>query len=105
MMQLWGYPVVVAYDGVAALELCDSFDPRVVVLDLGMPGMSGFRLARLLRERASGELLLIAVTGHDVDEIRSLAADAGIAHFLVKPANPVELQQLLAIVTASPESS
>jgi DNA-binding response OmpR family regulator len=101
MMQLWGYPVVVAYDGLAALELCDTFDPRVVVLDLGMPGFSGFRLARLLKERAGNGMLLIAVTGHDVDEIRSLAADAGIAHFLVKPANPDELQTLLASVTAS----
>jgi signal transduction histidine kinase/ActR/RegA family two-component response regulator len=96
MLELFGHRAHLAYDGPTALELFDSASPHVALLDIGMPEMNGYELARALRARApAGELLLVAVTGWGTNADRERARRAGFDHHFVKPANPQELQALL----------
>ncbi len=97
LIQLWGHGVRIAHDGPTALERAPEFRPEVVLLDIGLPGMDGFEVARRLREmpelRGS---LLVAITGFGQPEDRRRTEQAGFARHLVKPMNPQELQSLLA---------
>jgi CheY-like chemotaxis protein len=93
LLRLWGYDVCVAYSGPAA----DSWRPDVVLLDVGMPGRE---VARRLRERAgSRHTLLVAITGHDEADALRRSQTAGFDYHLVKPADPIQLQKLLATRT------
>jgi PAS domain S-box-containing protein len=85
-----------AFDGMSGLKEAEVFDPHVFVLDLGMPGMSGFDLARQLRAQPRfHEAILIAVTGWDKeDDIRESRA-AGFDHHLAKPVDVMALQELV----------
>lgn len=93
-----GYEVETAEDGSTALEMARRFSPHALLSDLGLTGaMTGFGLARALRkEKAIPQPYLIAVTGHDDQEHRQRASEAGFQHYLVKPA---DLQELLAILS------
>src|SRR5947209_15585154 len=85
LVKIWGHDVWQAYDGAAALESAAANGPDVVFLDIGMPTMDGFRLARALRHRAAlADTLLIAVTGY-ADRAHRLLADGVIDQYLVKP--------------------
>lgn len=86
-----GYETAVAYDGPCALEEAARFGPDVAVLDIGLPVMDGYELARRLRARHAA-LRLIALTGYGQERDRRLALEAGFAEHLVKP---VELPALL----------
>ena len=101
LCRLAGHEVEVAHDGLAAIEKAKIFHPEVVVLDIGLPGMDGLETCRQLR--GMGELprpFVIAVTGWgqsaDYDRTRA----AGFDHHLVKPVEP---QQFLAMLSASPQ--
>ena len=97
LLGLVGAQVEVAYDGVQALQVAEAFHPRVAVLDLGMPGMSGLDLARRLRERDNdGDCLLIALTGWGQASDRELTRAAGFSHHLTKPVDFEAMQALLA---------
>jgi signal transduction histidine kinase/DNA-binding response OmpR family regulator len=90
------HEVAVSHDGAAALREAEAFRPEVVLLDIGLPGMSGYEVARRLRQLPGLEgVLLVALTGYGQDEDRQRSRDAGIDHHLVKPADPQALQQLL----------
>ena len=92
-----GHEVRSAHDGPAALRTAESFRPEVVVLDIGLPRMDGYEVARRLRERAGPRTpLLVALTGYGQEEDRRRAREAGFDAHLVKPADPEELQRLLA---------
>jgi PAS domain S-box-containing protein len=81
-----GHEPAVAHDGLAALELATSFQPHVAVLDIGLPVMDGYELARKLRAQPGSETLrLIAVTGYGQDSDRARAREAGFDHHLIKP--------------------
>ncbi|MBV8759377.1 MAG: response regulator, partial [Deltaproteobacteria bacterium] len=81
-----GHEPVVAHDGPGALEAIETFVPEVAVLDIGLPVMDGYELARRLRERLGPEKLrLIAMTGYGQDSDKQRAAEAGFDHHLVKP--------------------
>jgi CheY-like chemotaxis protein/two-component sensor histidine kinase len=96
LLELLGHDVVVAHGGAQALKIVATRPPQVAVLDIGMPGMDGYELARRLRERfPTHELLLVAVTGWGKYEDRRRAREAGFDHHLVKPAKPSELQQAI----------
>ena len=99
-MQLEGYEVKTAATGEEALALYQSFQPQVVLLDLGLRGgMDGYEVARRLREQPGGQnLLLIAVTGYSHEEARAGSRAAGFDHHLVKPIDSDELAALLAEV-------
>ncbi len=95
-MQFYGYRTVVAFSGAAALEAIGGSPLQVAILDLGMPGMSGVELAQRLREtRASGDLLLIALTGWGEHEAGEASKSAGFDGYFVKPADPATLSALI----------
>ena len=83
--------------GREALEIVAEFAPAVVLLDIGMPGMDGYEVARRIRAQGMPERpTLIALTGWGQDDDRRRAREAGFDHHLVKPANFRALQALLA---------
>ncbi len=97
MLRLDGHEVRVAHDGPAALEAASAFRPEVVLLDIGLPRMSGHEVAaRLLRQPHAGRRLLVAMTGYGQDEDRRRSHEAGFDHHLVKPVDPQTLRDLLA---------
>jgi signal transduction histidine kinase len=91
-----GHEAAVAYDGGAALELARSFQPDIAVLDIGLPVMDGYELARRMREQLGPKgLRLIAVTGYGQETDRARGREAGFDHHLVKPIALEALEPLL----------
>jgi signal transduction histidine kinase/ActR/RegA family two-component response regulator len=89
LLRFEGHEVRIAHDGPSALDLADEFRPNVAVLDIGLPRLDGYGLARKLRARPYGRgLLLIAVTGYGQPEDQIRAREAGFDIHLVKPLNP-----------------
>ena len=92
-LRLEGHEVKAVHDGLQALASLKVFDPHVVVLDIGLPGLDGYAVARQLRERGdTSHVLLIALTGYGQKEDRARAAAAGFDYHFVKPADPREIQ-------------
>ena len=89
-----GYEVIVAHNGPIALNLAREKEPDVALLDIGLPVMDGWELARRLRERV-GHLHFVAVTARDQDSDRRASAEAGFAEHLVKPIDLGQLQRLV----------
>jgi two-component system CheB/CheR fusion protein len=88
VMSRAGFEVVCAIDGYEALELFDDFQPAVAVVDIGLPGMNGYELARGLRKRPGGDsVFLIAVTGYGMTCDRAESKASGFDRHLVKPVN------------------
>jgi CheY-like chemotaxis protein/anti-sigma regulatory factor (Ser/Thr protein kinase) len=101
LLQLIGADVRVVYDGEAALAAFGAFRPSVVLLDLGMPGMDGYEVARRLRaEPGATDTTLVALTGWGEPSDRERTRDAGIHHHLVKPVDLNGIQRLLASLSA-----
>ncbi len=97
LLEMEGFEVRVAGEGRAALAIAREFRPDAVLLDIGLPGMSGFEVAGHLREEpATREALLVALTGYGEAESRSRSAQAGFDVHLVKPADVEALLSLLA---------
>lgn len=97
-----GYSVEVAYDGIDALQKAHSQQPRLVILDIGLPSMDGYEVARCLRrDCATEKSVLIALTGWGTDADRQLAADAGFDRHFVKPIVFSELLHTVRETTAS----
>jgi signal transduction histidine kinase/DNA-binding response OmpR family regulator len=100
LLGLIGADVRVAHDGPAALAAFAAFAPEVVLLDIGMPGMDGYEVARRLRALdPARDTSIVALTGWGQSEDRRLAREAGFDHHLVKPAN---VDALRAILGAAP---
>src|SRR5687768_11918143 len=98
LLRMLGTEVALAHSGQAALDLIDGFKPDVVLLDIGMPGMDGYEVARRIRANpANRDIQLIALTGWGQDEDRQRSAAAGFNHHLVKPADVDKLRQLLSV--------
>jgi signal transduction histidine kinase len=92
-LRLEGHEVKAVHDGLQALASLKVFDPHVVVLDIGLPGIDGYAVARQLRERGdTNHVLLIALTGYGQKEDRARAASAGFDYHFVKPADPRDIQ-------------
>ena len=105
LLRIWGHEVVVAHDGLEALEKARTYWPEVVLLDIGLPKLDGYQVARRLREELGLDgVLLVAMTGYGQAEDRRRSREAGIHHHYVKPVEPAVLRNLLAGV-ASPVSS
>ena len=97
LAQAWGHQTRVAHEGLRALEIASEFRPDVVLLDLGLPGMTGLELAeRLRQEPGLEETFLVALTGYGAEEDRRRTSEVGFDAHLVKPADLGELQNLLA---------
>jgi two-component system CheB/CheR fusion protein len=97
LLKIHGHAVQVAYSGAAALEAVGTFRPEVVLLDIGMPGLSGYEVAGRLRDRAeSSAALVVAVSGYGQDLDRERTRAAGFDAHLVKPVSYQEVSELLA---------
>jgi PAS domain S-box-containing protein len=95
LLQIWGHDVHVASDGPTALAQAEVHRPDVVLLDIGLPGMSGFEVARRVREiPRMADAVLIAMTGYGQDEDRRRSRAAGFAVHLVKPVAPDALRRV-----------
>jgi PAS domain S-box-containing protein len=105
LLRCLGAEVVTVHDGPAALEAIRTAKPSAAVLDIGMPGMDGYEVARRARAGPQGEeIKLIALTGWGNDEDRRRSREAGIDHHLVKPVDLHALEELLAARTAEPRA-
>lgn len=106
MMELSGYQTRVALDGPGGLQAAREFRPDVIFLDLGMPGMDGFAVARALAADASlSRCAVVAVTGWGSTEDKRKTREAGFRFHVTKPVKKPALDQLLALVAAELESS
>ncbi len=98
VLESLGVQVQVAHDGNAGLEAFTSFSPHILLLDLGMPGMDGFEVARRVRQRVDGnDVKLVALTGWGQTKDREETSAAGFDHHLVKPVDMAVLQALLGM--------
>jgi signal transduction histidine kinase len=96
LLRLSGHEVQVSYDGESALRLSSAMLPDVILLDLGMPGMSGYEVARRLRRSAAAKLpRIIALSGYGADADRLESRRAGFDHHLTKPVLLEALQSLI----------
>lgn len=99
LVELWGHEARIAVDGESALVAFRRFEPRVVLADIGLPGLDGYELARRLRRLdrgAAGRCVLVALTGYGQPRDRDRAFEAGFDHHLTKPVDPGRLEELLA---------
>jgi two-component system CheB/CheR fusion protein len=97
LMRMQGFAVDIALEGTAALASAETRPPAVVLLDLGLPGLDGYEVARRLRQLPGLEgALLVALSGYGRDEDRRRGREAGIDHHLVKPVELRELEKVLA---------
>ncbi len=97
ILRLMGHEVQVAYDGPEALAMVERDAPDVVLLDIGLPTMSGYEVARRIRGRPGGrDLCLVAQTGWGQPQDKKRSAEAGFDHHLVKPVDSAVLSKLLS---------
>jgi signal transduction histidine kinase/CheY-like chemotaxis protein len=102
LLEHWGHHVRTSHDGPAGLEAARHDRPEVVLLDIGLPGMNGYEVARQLRQEFGSAIRLVAMTGYGQDEDRQRAFEAGFDAHLVKPADPATLQAMLANPSIAP---
>jgi len=96
LLALHGHVIRTAYDGIHALAEADAFRPEVVLLDIGLPRMDGYEVARAIRGRDwGGRTLLVAVTGWGLEDDRERARQAGFDHHLTKPTTWNALENVL----------
>jgi PAS domain S-box-containing protein len=97
LLEMRGHEVRTAQDGPEALAVLGGFRPQLILLDLGLPGMSGYEVARRVRESAALRgVTLAALTGWGQEEDRRRTREAGFDHHLVKPVDPAALERILA---------
>ncbi len=97
LLEMLGHDVRVMYDGASALDAAAQFRPEVVILDIGLPDVDGYQVARALRAQpATAGALLIALTGYGQDSDRQRTRAAGFDHHLVKPASLDDVERAIA---------
>jgi CheY-like chemotaxis protein len=100
LLQASGCEVSVAFNGPEALELLETAHPEIVLLDIGMPGMDGYDVARRIRATPAGqEIFLVALTGWGQVEDKRRAAEAGFNEHVTKPLDPTLLGPLLSMAS------
>ena len=97
LLRASGHDVFTANDGLLAVQVANEQHPDVVLLDIGLPGLNGYDVAKRIRKQKGGdEIVLIALTGYGQDTDRELSAQAGFNHHLVKPARLDQVKEILA---------
>ncbi len=97
LLRLKGNDIRTAHDGVEALEVAEEFHPEIVLLDIGLPKLNGYDVARRIRQQPWGQdVLLVALTGWGNDQDRRLSQEAGFNFHTVKPVDLPALEELLA---------
>ena len=96
LLQLKGNDIRTAHDGLEALEVAEMFHPELVLLDIGLPKLNGYEVARRIRQQAWGrDMILVALTGWGQDEDRLRSQEAGFNFHILKPVELAELMKLL----------
>ena len=95
LLGVMGYEVRTAYDGPEAIEAADDFQPSVALLDIGLPKLSGYDIARHVRRLRGHGVLLVAITGWGQESDRLRAVEAGFDHHFTKPADFGKLLELI----------
>jgi PAS domain S-box-containing protein len=97
LLSMWGHEVRTLHDGPSVLTATESFQPELILLDIGLPGMSGYDVARELRQRpACKGIILAAMTGYGQDKDRNKSQEAGFDYHLTKPIDPNLLEAFVA---------
>jgi CheY-like chemotaxis protein len=103
LLGMSGHEVRVAFDGPAGLALAQEYAPDIMLIDIGLPGMDGYEVARRVREQEQGRrALLIAATGYGQSEDRACSSSAGFDHHFVKP---LALDALINLIGSAPISA
>jgi len=102
LLRIGGHEAVAAYDGLEAVNAAAAFRPEVILLDIGLPKLNGFEVARRIRQREGDACpVLVALTGWGQDSDRKASREAGFDAHLVKPVDDATLTKLLANLGAS----
>jgi PAS domain S-box-containing protein len=97
LLRLMGNDIRIAHDGLEAVELAETFHPELVLLDIGLPKLNGYEVARRIRQQPEGrDVILVALTGWGQEEDRRRSQEAGFNFHIVKPVELVALEKLLA---------
>ncbi len=97
LLKASGHDVCKAHDGISAVQAASDYRPDVVLLDIGLPGLNGYEVAKRIRQiPILKDVVLVALTGYGQDTDRQLSAQAGFNHHLVKPARLEQLQKILS---------
>jgi CheY-like chemotaxis protein len=100
LLKASGHDVRTAHDGPTSLEAARDYRPDVVLLDIGLPGLNGFEVAKRMRQQPTLQnIVLVAMTGYGQEADRQRSHEAGFDHHLVKPAEFKELQRILTSVS------
>ena len=100
LLEMTGHDTRQAHDGPAAVQAAIDYRPDVVLLDIGLPGLDGYKVAQRIRQQAGLEnVVLVALTGYGQDSDRQRSQDAGFDHHLVKPTNFSEIEKILVAVS------
>jgi CheY-like chemotaxis protein len=101
LLELAGHEVFEAEEGGRGLELLRSKRPQIALIDVGLPGLDGYDVAKRFRAQAlNSEVVLVALTGYGTEDARRRSREAGFDHHLVKPVKAEFLDELLAQVAA-----
>lgn len=96
LLRMAGHEVHIATDGQSAVQLAIRVRPSIILLDIGLPGLDGFAVARRLRQELSEPgMRIIAITGNGAEADRNRSMEAGIDQYLLKPVDPAFLESLL----------
>lgn len=97
LLQIYGHETRTAHAGDKAIELANEFRPEVIFLDIGLPGMNGYEVARRIRANPEHQgITLVAVTGWGSEEDRKLAREAGYDRHMTKPVDPAAVMKAMA---------
>lgn len=103
IMKIYGHQTCIAYTGQNALDIIVEYRPDFVVLDIGLPDMDGYEVARRIRQNTEvKDVKLIAATGYGLDSDRQSSKEAGFDYHLVKPIDPEKLPDILALLAGQP---
>lgn len=96
LLELYGHDIRVAHDGTQALQIAEQFRPELTFLDIGLPGMSGYDVARKIRQIAGlDQIRIAAISGWGAKEDLARAKDAGFDAHFTKPVAPARLSEFL----------
>ena len=103
LLQAAGHEVRTAHDGLTAVQISLDYRPDVMLLDIGLPGLNGYEVAKRVREQPQlRDVVLVALTGYGQDSDRATSLQAGFNHHMVKPASFEQIKQILASVPRLP---
>lgn len=95
LLRMSGHDIEVVYDGHTAIEVARTYRPNVILLDIGLPSLDGYQVARILRQEGFHDMIIIAISGYGQDEDRRRAEEAGMDYHLTKPVDLKSITDLL----------